>query len=212
MRFAGRYLNTKTNEFNWTDFKQAIDDYPDADLTFDKFKNTTINQSVATVETMVQKIAKFLLDTMSAVISEKDLKETIEATFTDLKKKSDEGFGYYKSEGSNSSFTYRIIFSIPNQKIHTDFYSLVTTITLKADISDKSSWFGLNKSSSKNFSAEISALELVVTEGFKAPSRKWSGASISEVLLRRYSYPSALLCDEERPKMRRRNEALIDDV
>ena len=89
-----------------------------------------------------------------------------------MKVKSESGFADYSKDASNTSFTYRIVFAIANKNIPSDFYSLVTTIKLTADIHEKSGWFGLTHSSSQNFAAEIDALALVVSEGFQAPPRK----------------------------------------
>ena len=172
MKFAGRYLNQENKSFDWKSFKAAIDDYDGVDLTFDKYKNQTINQSTSTVDTMVTKIAQFLIDALGAVIDQQELTATILATFTNLKVNSESGFADYSKDASNTSFTYRIVFAIANKNIPSDFYSLVTTIKLTADIHEKSGWFGLTHSSSQNFAAEIDALELVVSEGFKAPPRK----------------------------------------
>ena len=174
MKFAGRYLDQENKKFDWGSFKKAIDDYDGSDLTFDKYQNTTINQSTATVDTMVNKVVQFLVDALGAVIDPKELAATILATFTNLKQQSDAGFADFSktSDATNTSFTYRIVFAVANKNIPSDFYSLVTTIKLTANIHEESGWWGLTHSTSKNFAAEIDALELVVTEGFRAPARK----------------------------------------
>jgi hypothetical protein len=123
---------------------------------------------------MVDKIVKFLVDAFSVVLSASDivaLTANITTTFTDLKVAKENGWADFSksSSANNSSWQYRVLFAFPNPDLPTDFYSLVTTIKLEADIKEESSWWGLVSSSSRNFSAEITAMELVVTKGFKAP-------------------------------------------
>ena len=63
-----------------------------------------------------------------------------------------------------------MLFSVPNPDLPDWFYTLVTTIKLEADIQNESSWWGLVSSSSQNFSADISAMELIVQKGFRNPN------------------------------------------
>jgi len=174
MKFSGRYLDTDTNKFDWTNFKKAIDNYSGEDLTFDLYKNTTINQSSATVKVMTDKIVAFLRDALRVLIDATELAATIEATFLNLKEASEKGWANFSSSSSsqNSSYTYRVQFSFPNPNLPSDFYSLVSTIKLEANIKEESGWWGLTSSTEKNFAAIIDGLRLVVTEGFKAPPMK----------------------------------------
>ncbi|KAH9950689.1 delta-endotoxin CytB [Amylocystis lapponica] len=173
MKFSGSYVKVEGDKkaFDWSAFKAAIDAYKGDNLTFDKFKNTTIVSSEVRVKVMTDKIAKFLLDALSVVIDITELAATIEATFTNLKKAKENGWAdFMKSNNEgNSSWEYRIAFTVPNHDLPTYFYSLVTTIKLVADIKEESSWWGLTSSTSKNFSATIDAMELVVEQGFKSP-------------------------------------------
>ncbi|KID93809.1 Delta-endotoxin CytB, partial [Metarhizium majus ARSEF 297] len=166
MQYTGAYVKIETDKdtkqdkrwFDWNSFKTSIDGYTGADLTFDKYKTTTITRSENTVKTMVDMIVKFLADALNVDMKENDKKAlayTIEATYTNLNEKSSSGFlDFSKStDGHNSSWEYRIQFAFPAPGSHNYFYSLVTTIKLEADVSDKSEWFGLVSSSSKSFSA-----------------------------------------------------------
>lgn len=177
MKYAGAYVKLEDEKrwFDWKSFKASIDGYQGDDLTFDKFKNTTIASSQSTVSTMVEKIVKFLVEALNIVLDEntiKSLTATIETTFTNLKEKSSNGFLDFSksSDGHNSSWEYRIQFAFPNLDLPDFFYTLVTTIKLEADVVSESGWWGLTGSSSKNFSATIDAMELVVMKGFKNPN------------------------------------------
>ncbi|OCH88328.1 delta-endotoxin CytB [Obba rivulosa] len=175
-KFSGSYVKFGSDQeiasFDWISFKAAIDAYKADDLSFDKFKNTTIARSESTVNVMADKIAQFLLEALSVIIDKKELAATIEATFTNLKSASSNGWADFNKSSTyeNSSWEYRVLFSVPNPDLADWFYTLVTTIKLEADIQDESSWWGLVSSSSHNFSAEISAMELIVQKGFKNPN------------------------------------------
>jgi len=171
MKLSGRYLDPDSKKFDWTNFKKAIDNYSGEDLTFDLFKNTTINQTTATVGIMVEKIVAFLRDALKVLIDATELKATIEATFLNLKQASEKGWADFSKSSSsqNSSYTYRVQFAWANPNIPTDFYCMVSTIKLEANIKEESGWWGLTSSTEKNFAAIIDGLRLVVTEGYKAP-------------------------------------------
>lgn len=173
MKFSGNFVKVTNDKkaFDWGGFKNAVNGYKGDDLTFDKFKENTIARSDATVKVMVDKIVKFLLEALSVVIDAGELAATIEATFTNLKSAKSNGWADFSksSASSNSSWEYRILFAVPNAELEDFFYSLVTTIKLEADITEESSWWGLVSSSSKNFSATIDAMELVVQKGFRNP-------------------------------------------
>ena len=173
MKFSGNFVKVSNDKkaFDWGGFKNAVNSYKGDDLTFDKFKENTIARSDATVKVMVDKIVKFLLEALSVVIDAGELAATIEATFTNLKSAKSNGWADFSksSTSSNSSWEYRIMFAVPNAELENYFYSLVTTIKLEADITEESSWWGLVSSSSKNFSATIDAMELVVQKGFRNP-------------------------------------------
>ncbi|KAH0591781.1 hypothetical protein MHUMG1_10480 [Metarhizium humberi] len=180
MKFAGAYVRVdaegKIRSFDWKSFKTAVDNYEGDDLTFDKFKTITISRSENTVTTMVDKIVTFLAEALSFEMDEHSIKElatTIETTYTNLKEKSSKGFlDFSKSdERHNSSWEYRIQFAFPNPDLPDNFYSLVTTILLEADVVNLEEWWGLVASSSKTFSATIDAMELVVEKGFMKPKK-----------------------------------------
>ncbi|KAK4224108.1 delta-endotoxin CytB [Podospora fimiseda] len=183
MKYAGNYvkleIDKETNQdkrwFDWGGFKASIDGYKGDDLIFDKFKSTIIANRESTVSTMVEKIVKFLVEALSVVMDEGDIKaltSTIEATFTNLKEKSSNGFLDFNkpNDRNNSSWKYRIQFAFPNPDLPDYFFSLVSTIKLEANVSSESEWWGLSSSSSRNFSTAINAIKLVMAKDFKIPN------------------------------------------
>ena len=81
MKFSGNFVKVSNDKkaFDWGGFKNAVNGYKGDDLTFDKFKDTTIAHSEATVSVMVDKIATFLSETLDVAIDPKELAATIEA-------------------------------------------------------------------------------------------------------------------------------------
>lgn len=177
MKFASNFLNVATTVFDWQGFLDAINAYRGSDLALSKYQNNSIHQQTATVEVMVNKIVDFLRSALSVVLTSTEieaLRANVEATFTNLETATDEGWASfsYNNIAQNSSYEYRVLFAFPNADLPDWFYSLVTTIKLTADIREQSSWWGLVSSSSKNFSAEITAMELIVQQGFVNPLMK----------------------------------------
>nr|1VCY_A Chain A, volvatoxin A2 [Volvariella volvacea] len=175
LKFSGKYLKLEQNKayFDWPEFKTAIDNYTGEDLSFDKYDQSTINQREQEVGSMVDKIAKFLRDAFSAVVDLSKLGAIILNTFTNLEEESSSGFLQFSTNNvkKNSSWEYRVLFSVPfGDNAPSYFYSLVTTILITADIEEKTGWWGLTSSTKKNFAVQIDALELVVKKGFKAPN------------------------------------------
>jgi len=189
MKFAGRYIRFGEGGvgwFDWLSFIMAVNNYKGDDLKYDNIKTTTISQSESTVKTMVDKIVEYLVgvlrvDVDAATVN--SLTATIQATFTNLKHNSSSGFLDFdtSSSGSNSSWEYRIYFVLPDPNHADSFYSLVTTIVLEANVTTKTEWWGLVSHTSRNFSATIAAMQLVVKKGFRDPNPDL--ASFSNVLM-----------------------------
>jgi len=104
-----------------------------------------------------------------------DLAATLETTYTNLEERSSRDFlDFRKSgDGHHSSWEYRIQFSFPNPDPSPDphvpkyFYTLITTILLKANIVEKTGWWDLRGDTKKNFSTTVETMELVIKEGFE---------------------------------------------
>lgn len=175
-KFSGRYLSLGEDpKFDWVGFKNAIDHYPGDDLTFEQYNRSTIHQQTQTTEEMVSKVAEFLYKALSASIDRGQLEAIVKSTFTNLKEMtlSQSGFLNFttNSKKGNSAWQYRILFSVPFGPDAPEwFYSLVTTIKIIADVQEKSSWWGLTSSTTKNFAVQIDALRLVIQRGFRAPA------------------------------------------
>ncbi|KAG8717640.1 hypothetical protein FRC09_013970 [Ceratobasidium sp. 395] len=169
--FSNYYLNIQSPRYDWKGFQDAIAHQEPEKISFDKFDDITIHQDQSTVHTMVGKICRCLLEVFGVVMEEITLQALIEATFTNLKTASQGGFAFFNTESraSNTSFTYRVVFAFPNPEVPSEFFALVNTIKLTANIDDEVGWWGLRSATSRDFAAQVSGVRLVVNHGFIAP-------------------------------------------
>lgn len=174
VKFSGACVKLDSGEnkrqFHWFEFKDSIDSYPGIDIMLDKFESTTISPTGSTVAARAEKVAQFLTHAINTHIDQTELTAVIENTFTNLEAKSSDGFLDFSQSGNgqNSSWEYRLQLAFPNPNIPSSFYSTVTTIKLEANWSNKSDWRALDRSSTKDFSATIDAMRLVVEDGFRS--------------------------------------------
>ncbi|KAG8738690.1 hypothetical protein FRC11_001205, partial [Ceratobasidium sp. 423] len=173
MKFTGYFLDVGTQYFDWPRYKAAIENRPSYDLLLEASGTTSITQQDNTISFIVDGIGELIyaLGGSETGFDQEAITERIKNAFTSLKIKEESGFAYWKRSGSNSAFTYRIIFDVPKNNDDTKFHSLVTTIALKADIYEKSTWFGLVNTSRHNFSAQIDAVRLACSKDFVAGPR-----------------------------------------
>ncbi|VTO94300.1 unnamed protein product [Fusarium graminearum] len=180
VKYAGTAIKVETNEgtnqethrFDLQSFMNSVNNRQTDDLILETFKEHTISHRETTLSTIVESIVKFMADAFYISPYEKataTLQRTIEETFANLEENSSSEFlDFNKSfDGQVSSWEYRLHFAFPNPEMPNCFCSLITTIKLEANISDKSVWWGLVGSSSRVFSATISGVKLQVEEGFR---------------------------------------------
>lgn len=170
-KFPGRYVKfdgtTGKKNFDWKDFRAAIDRYQAVDLASSLFRSTVIPQANVTVSAMAKKIATFLDDALQAGVGLHELETTIEATFTHLKEKKRKGVAdFCPSTEGRSSWECRLWFALPNEYLRNYFCCMVTTIRLEADIEDEESWV-LQSSTTRNFSAGVDSMKVYVSKDFK---------------------------------------------
>lgn len=173
-KFSGRYLSVGGDpQFDWVGFKRAVDDYTGDDLKFEKSVGCTLYQQPQTVSTMMKRVAVVFHKILSASVDLGQLEAIVESALTDSKEvEAESGFLNFmtNSRKGNSSWQYRIIFSVPHGADASEHIcSLVTTIKVTAAIEETSSWWGLASSTTKTLGARIDALQLAVQKGFRAP-------------------------------------------
>ncbi|CCO34669.1 hypothetical protein BN14_08774 [Rhizoctonia solani AG-1 IB] len=172
MKFTGYFLDVQTQRFNWSAYKDSIDNRPDTDMVIEQYEDNSIAQQDVSLEVMVDKVGDVLRRVGGVEFDKHAMTEKITDSFTGLQEKEDSGFAHYDKQGGGTAFTYRVMFAVPNPHIPSDFYALVSTVKLMAtDINSKEAWFGLDKNSRQNFSAEVDAMKLVCNEDFIAGPR-----------------------------------------
>ncbi|KAL5639570.1 hypothetical protein ACGC1H_006254 [Rhizoctonia solani] len=169
MKFTGYFLDAQTQHFDWQRYQTTIANRQDKKLVVKEFESADISRQHNLVSAMVDKIGDVLnrVADSDAGFDREAMTERVNNAFTSLEIKEDSGFASWERSGSNSAFTYRIIFDVPG-KDTTDLPSLVTTVKLIADIYEKSSWFGLSNTSRYDFSASVDAMRLTCSKDFVA--------------------------------------------
>ncbi|KDN40802.1 hypothetical protein RSAG8_07820, partial [Rhizoctonia solani AG-8 WAC10335] len=173
MKFTGYFLDVQTQYFDWRKYQMVIANRPDENLLVDNFESADISRQHNIVSAMVDKIGVVLnrVAGSDAGFDREAMTERVKNAFTSLEIKEESGFASWEKSGSNTAFTYRIIFDVPSQNVKTDICSLVTTVKLMADIYEKSTWFGLSNTSRYEFSASVDAMRLACSKDFVAGPR-----------------------------------------
>ncbi|EUC60556.1 hypothetical protein RSOL_352250 [Rhizoctonia solani AG-3 Rhs1AP] len=173
MKYTGWFLDVKTQVFNWAAYKDAIDNRPDVDLVIEQYDSNKIVQQDNTVDIMVNKIGDLIAKVAGGVFDKGAMTERVKNAFTSLETQENNGFASWSSEssGNNTAFTYRILFAVPNAHVPTDFYACVSTVKLVADIYEKKTWWGLQKTSRHNFSAQVDTMKLACSQNFQPGPR-----------------------------------------
>ncbi|GAB1525835.1 hypothetical protein RhiTH_009001 [Rhizoctonia solani] len=158
--------------FEWDKFKQNLDDRPDADIFADDINHQHIVQQQNTAGVMVDKIIDFMIKVSRIAITEDyklALTARVKATFIEEKPNHVEGglFNFYQEDNGNSvSFSYRLLFHVPDPNSKDYFQTLVSTITLKAKTHSKKTWWGLSHDSSNEYSADVDCMKLNCSTSF----------------------------------------------
>ncbi|KAF8658372.1 hypothetical protein AX16_002009 [Volvariella volvacea WC 439] len=175
MKLLNAYVKNEygTTSFDWTGFKQSIDDYKGDDLTFDKFSQGNTSDAKQTVKELVDKVVVYIHDVFNGPVDVTKLTQTILTTITSLQQKA--GYGYLNFnpiDNKKSSWEYRVVAFAPMPTLKSYFYGTVITIKVTADVGEEFSWWGLEEESSMVFSASTSALSLLVGKDYQYTTSK----------------------------------------
>lgn len=158
---------------DWEDLIARLNSYDGADLVFDKNMSHRISNQHQTLEFVVREIDIFL----KTMLGDADITTILMAAFTHLQHSERQGWASWRKSDDqlNSSWEYRLLYSVPmldsDKKPDPNYiYTLVTTVTLSADISTKSEWWKLCKTTTQNFSVAVNAVELIVEKVFVNPN------------------------------------------
>ncbi|KAG9092243.1 hypothetical protein FRC06_000183 [Ceratobasidium sp. 370] len=181
MKFVQYFLGEE-GSFDWEAFKNAVGNLPGTQVVLEAYERNNIVQSKVAVTKMVDKITEALLQVSSFQETDRSaLKTLVKNTFTNIQTSKESEFGHWSSEGNNRAFTYRIMFAVPNRLVEADFYALIGTIKLEANIREEFEWSKLKRSSKKHFSAQIDTARLACTKDFDLPDKSlalWYSTSV----------------------------------
>ncbi|KAF9258004.1 delta-endotoxin CytB [Marasmius fiardii PR-910] len=172
-RFAQHYIEFGSSVFfKWSEFKEAVNNYPGDDLEYDGFSNNRINQQGQTVEALVDKIVDYTRVVLNVNLTATDIAELtriILNMLTNLEGAQKNNLAHFNNTGTDPHWLYKILFAFPNPDLPDYFYSLVMTIKLQKAVGDEAWWFRLAKETKGDISADIDAMRLIVKKGFRDP-------------------------------------------
>jgi hypothetical protein len=161
--------------FDWNSFLGALNELDAKEVVFDNVNTNTISQDEITFKDITPQIAKRISDSTNAAVDKSQIGQTISERLSTLEESAAAPiFEFYKQDkaGTRSWETRFLINGEPDpSRANADtakFYSLISTVKFTAEITVKSTMFGMRHEIHKKLSATITGLELVVTQGFKA--------------------------------------------
>lgn len=153
---------------DWPGLKHLLDTYT-GDIATDTFIQSSANAEKQPFSKIVEKIVRFLNSVET--LDTKNLTDAISSTFTNLQVKGQSGsLQFSKLSENRSSWEYRFVIFAPMGTSTGHFYSTVVTIGIAADIAEESSWWNLEASTLKAFSANTSAVNLIVGQSIQSSS------------------------------------------
>ncbi|KAF9073156.1 hypothetical protein BDP27DRAFT_1318980 [Rhodocollybia butyracea] len=165
IEFASSNVDPETREFNWTEFKRAVDTKNGKGLTYENIRTNAIQRSDSTIPLVVDQVVSYLTAVCTAKVDKPPLEHRLRTAFNPS---SNEGKAWFSSRqsGQVSEFQYRGIFGVPIEGVDDYFYSFVATATIKAEETHESGFLGLFRSTETKLSAEVKVLELIVSKTF----------------------------------------------
>ncbi|KAF8604056.1 hypothetical protein BDV93DRAFT_522865 [Ceratobasidium sp. AG-I] len=161
--------------FDWKSFKYAIDRYDGEELVFDKYNNRNISPQESTLDSVTGTYADFLFQTFKPPIQREELTQSLLNTITDLRWAKENGWASFvpaepgmKTDEPQSFWELRLFIMSPSPQLPSDFCAVLTTIKIGANLKDEADWYNLDRQTSKKFSYLATAMNLVVTKGFRA--------------------------------------------
>ncbi|KAF8598879.1 hypothetical protein BDV93DRAFT_547185 [Ceratobasidium sp. AG-I] len=124
-----------------------------------------------TIKTMIDKIVTFFKSEMAVPIHPTELGALFETAVLSLKEKSDKGYANFFAEDEGSTYVYRVVIPYLDSGAF-NFYALVTTLQLKANLNEESGWWSLRSDTTVKLSGKVMAMEYLVSQKFKAPSKE----------------------------------------
>ncbi|EUC60558.1 delta-endotoxin CytB, putative [Rhizoctonia solani AG-3 Rhs1AP] len=165
--------------FDWTGFKNAIDDYPGVDIVIEGFDSPSTSK-VAFKE-LPSQTADGLIVTLSMPIAKASVIAALKPLFTDLQSAKDKGVASFKqiSPGDPSKrppvpavhgWECRLLLLAEKPSQTSDFSALVGTVQIASPkLSTEEKWYALDEASTEEITLDVTVMKLGVEAGFQAP-------------------------------------------
>ncbi|KEP50603.1 putative delta-endotoxin CytB [Rhizoctonia solani 123E] len=180
VRFASDYVkhdvSKGVNSFDWSEFKNAVDDLPGVDLVMEGFSSDPIAPSpVVQLPTV---FADALVNKLKMPINEEDVAQTIQTVLERLDYAKQDGVADFRvipadstkkpPTKAGSAWEYRLLMMAPNVNVQADFFVQVAVLEVKAQKEHESDWVPL-KDDLQATSAHVTLMKLAATKGFRRP-------------------------------------------
>ncbi|CUA74285.1 hypothetical protein RSOLAG22IIIB_11103 [Rhizoctonia solani] len=172
------------NLFNWTSFKNAIDDYEGVALVIDGFHSPQSRD--IPFNSLPLACAGQITTPLSMPIGEDDVAPVLQRSLTNLRSAKENGWASFKvvSEGQTkpsriplfpptvippvTGWEYRVLVLSESRSKAKDLAALVVTIFITSSKHAKEEdWFNLDQNSTEHMSLEIKSMKLAVEPGFE---------------------------------------------
>ncbi|CUA67910.1 hypothetical protein RSOLAG22IIIB_07597 [Rhizoctonia solani] len=178
VRFASDYVShdeTKgVKSFDWTKFKNAVDDLETVDLVIDGYTSSSIDSAlVAQLPTPVASALATRLK-MPTTVTESDIAQMVQEVLERLDYAKQDGVAHFRLIPTDSKtkpesvWEYRLLMMAPNPNVSNDFYAQVAVLEVKAHKKHESDWSPL-KDDLQATSVKIAMMKLAATKGFRRP-------------------------------------------
>ncbi|CAE6417587.1 unnamed protein product [Rhizoctonia solani] len=169
--------------FDWTGFKNAIDDYPGVDIVIEGFDSPSTSK-VAFKELPLQ-TTNSLIVTLSMPIAKDSVIAALKPLFTDLQSAKDKGVASFKqiSPGDPSKrppvpavhgWECRLLLLAEKPSQTSDFSALVGTVQIASPkLSTEEKWYALDEASTEEITLDVTVMKLGVEAGFQGYSPKF---------------------------------------
>ncbi|KDN40805.1 hypothetical protein RSAG8_07823, partial [Rhizoctonia solani AG-8 WAC10335] len=180
VRFASDYVKVDESKgvksFNWTEFKNAIDDLETVDLVMEGYSSNPL--APAPVVQLPTAFASALTNKLKMPVVEDGVAETIKDVLEHLDYAKQDGVADFHVIPADSTkkpptkaesvWEYRLLIMAQNPRVSNDFYAQVAVLQVTAQKEHESDWAPI-KDDLRATSVKVTMMKLAATQGFRHP-------------------------------------------
>ncbi|KAL5639606.1 hypothetical protein ACGC1H_006274 [Rhizoctonia solani] len=171
--------------FDWTSFKNAVDDYEGVELVIGGFHSPSTSN--VPFNSLPSQCAGQIVKPLSMPIAEDHITPVLKRTLANLKSAKENGWASFKqvSEGYTkpggfpffrsttvppvNGWEYRALILAENRSQTSDFTAMVVTIFISSSKHpEEEDWFNIDEGSSEEMTLDLKSMKLAVEPGFQA--------------------------------------------